>query len=1053
MAINRPAIDSAIPTNSSDLLGSQVDELVTSVSAKEDPLMVEKQMASELAKDVVAEEGVEVAGLTNIGTAIKTFGSDVAEVYKSGPLPTERPELPPTEVPIKVNEPVDESAPDMTIDGQVDEYEKKINEEDPQMDTTPKEDLTGRPKDVAGGRLSMEFISNNEDFARHLQETTAMFSEKVKKISYEEVFNRARERGFSDAEIARLIDPKQSIYANPDAAATAILIRMDAADRVVAAKNSLRDAMKGGYATDAMKAEYLRLRAYEAAVIRGLQNKKTDVARTLGIFNYSVDGTRATPQHIQDLLTRRGGDEFIRLSMMLDDVSEANPKMREWYANTVANIDSFTGRVRDMMYHQYYNSMLSSPDTLGRIWGGTAGFTAMRALERPIAAVVGWPRYYAEKAFRGQAERPITAREIAMNLSVQGRSMIDFVTAFARASWNNKQYFGSKRVDSPAEGRANPFEFDQPENASVGGNLLRGTSKFYGALTSLPGRGIIGMDDGFKAHVIRTELSGLATRKAEDAYRKMLADGVPEDVARAKASELFADLIHYPSEQMWDEALTLGEDVTLTARLEGPVLRKLEELANLIPGARTQFPFVRAPLQFVDKTTHYIPGLQFASNTFRKQLMAGGVETDKALAKVGMGWAAGYAISEMTDNGMDRDFGITGAMMYPTEERKRRVGMNEKPFSIWRKKSMFSEEELARLKPMIDAGYIQESDTKIYLPYTGFEPASAVVAAWATTTEYLAFNDDQKNALDLVTAMSEGAGSYLGDMPMLTQLGDIFQAAAYADSNEQFIAVAEQMSKGVANFGVRSTPFGAYANLLAYVDRYYDDTVYQGVASGSDLLGQDYPDIHPLLRSVVDTVHQMKANNPIWKAIDGSPIPAKYNTMTGEMFTKETVDMFGYILPIRPGTEEVHAGYAVLAEASVDFPYRGPKKLEGINLGGDMIMHYEWSLGNEPIMDEAGMPIYGGTIGDELKKLASDNTFIEQLKHFDPEVRKEAQLIISGLVSDAKKSAKFSLLRKFPSLKIKMEREEKKKQEAEMRSTERQRQTPSGQALEQMLQQ
>ena len=1056
MAIARPTLKASVPTNSNDLMNAQVDELVSATIEKEDPLLVEKKMAGEVADDLIADEGVQVAGVGQIGSSISKsfsgFAGDLKTVYKSGPLPTERSIKPEEEMPILIEEPISAGAPDKTIQGQVNSFKEEIEKSDSQLELKAQEQLTGAPSQVAGGRLSPDFIANNEDFALHLQQTTEMFAKKAEKISYDEVFNQAKARGWTEAELARLVDPKQSMYANPGAAATAMLIRMDAADRVVAAKDSLRIAMKEGYATDQMKYEYLRLRSYEAAVIRGLQNKKTDVARTLGIFNYTIDGQRATPTHMQELLARKGGDEFIRLSMLLDDVSQKNPKVREWYANTIATMDKFTGRAKDMMYHQYYNSMLSSPDTLTRVFGGTALFDTLRALERPMASALGWPRYYAEKAFKGTAERPITARELSMNIAVQGRAMIDFVTAFARAAVDNRQYFGARRIDTPAEGRINPFEFDVPDDVSLGGLLLRRTSKFYGAATSLPTRGIVGMDDAFKAHLIRTELTGLATRHAEDLYRRDVASGTSEVVARDRAAKEFAEMIHYPTQQMWDQAIRLGEEVTLTARFEGPILKKLEELANLIPGARTQFPFVHAPLQFMDQTTHYIPALQFASKSFRKQLTAGGIETDKALAKVGMGWAIGYGINTLTDNGVDRDFGITGAMMYPTEERKRRTAMNEKPFSIWRKKSMFNEEEMARLQPMIDAGLIETTDTKIYLPYTGFEPASAIVAAWATATEFMAYDENDKNALDIVMALSEGAGSYLGDMPMLTQVGDIFQAAAYAESNEQFIAVAEQVLKGVSNFGVRATPTGAYANLLAYVDRYYDDTVYQAVASESALLGEDYSDIHPLLRSLVDTVHQMRVNNPLWKSNDGSDIPAKYNTMTGEMKIKESTDLWGYILPIRPGTEEVHPGYALLAAASTDFPYKAPRTLEGVDLGGDMMAHYEWSLGNEPIMDEAGNPIYGGTVGEELEKLSTDKVLIEQLGHFDPEVKKEAQLIISNIVADARKSAKYSLMRKFPAFKIKMERREKEKTSAENRSIRRQMETPSGQVLQKGLQ-
>jgi len=1028
-------------------LDPAIDELVTN-TAIGNSVMQEQEDPS---KDIFTGESYEVAGL---GRAGRGLVEDLKRVYTQPPLPPTRPEQKevvteqaevPPEAPMPVEQPSisagpeqaqgvpETDIPNMTQED-LNEYQARLNLIDENTRTT------GKPSEVGGGRLSIDTLVSDQDFADHLQAMTGVVKQDLQRISIEDVYNEALQKGWTQKDIDDLI--KGGAFQTPEDAATAVIIRMRSADEVMKAREAF---LKNPESLQAQVA-FDRAMAYDYAIARGLQNKKTNWGRVGGVLNYTIDPSKTADEQLRNIIDRKGGAMRLRMLAWLDSRT-TKPKQREW----LMRVASGGKQAKDILYYHYYGAMLSSPETWQRVLGGSALFTAVRAVERPVAAGYG----YLRGKFTGNPDH-ITAREVLLDALILPRALMDGFISAGRAAYHNKQYIGVPRMEYQTAER-NPIRFGVEEGDSALTRAFKGMVNLYGLSVSIPHRAMIGFDEFFKAFNMRMELTSHATRKADQVYRAAIENGASKAEADELAGNVFNEFLLYPDEKMWDDATRLAEDATLTGRLEGG-WKHLEDLANTIPTFRIAGnAFIRAPLQGGVKTAEMIPVVgPLVSQRYRNDLFmivdkkTGRVPTaidhDIAMARWMVGASVmtvvGAYVSDRRDallESEDKDWGITGGMPYSDEERSVRIARGEQPFSVWYKRSRFSDEELAKFEG--HPGVVITKD-RVYKSYLGYEPVGALIGIAATSSEYIAINDqdtefNEKLAMQTTSiigdmldkidsmgnyaaAVGEGTSYYAADLPMLSGFGNFFESVMYREQDQSVIeALGEEYMRNLASFGILSNPTGWNAAALNYADNLFDSTRYE--TRGQNMNMMDYGDMPPYLRAIMDEIGAHRVNNPIVGSLTSGEKYEQYNLITGQT-RQEEGSMTERALASNTTIENTDDAFKPLLMAKVAMP-RIPEKIDKIPMDMQQRSDYAYAYSNLPITNEYGTPVYGGrTVAEELRMIWADEDWKQRVKSEqtdDPLVVRRieaARQRVRDVLSAAKKSAEYYVKQKHPAI-------------------------------------
>jgi hypothetical protein len=983
---------------------SKIDVLAEQVTSEESSLN-EKVEAENAIDSLPEDEGIDVAvlgPLKGIGKSLK----QAEEIYEAGDLPLTRPEAPNEEVLIPEN-----FEPPEGMDVFAEDYMRGMEQPIPIEEGGIKKP-TGKTKpQISGTALDYRNIKTHEEWATHFQNLYNVSEQEAKKISQQQTWQEAIDRGWTKDELKKFLDPTFIGEGQTwtQAEATVALMEMKAADVVSKSSKQIMDLGGWDKATPEMKLDFENALAYSDAITKSFRDRKSDTGRALN-FAQSVPGRFETSKSYIKQAIKSGGEQMLAAAHGLYQLS-TKPSQRAWVSKTMAA----GKRGYDMMMYSYYNSMLSNPETFMRIIGGNALFTMMRAAERPIAAAYGQGRYYTQRALGNKnAVRPISSKELMMNMMTVPLAIKDSFRIFGKTFMANKQHYGVNRLEHKMAD--NPFEFEITDKDNGFSKLIKTISKGYGMALSPVNRGIMGLDDGFKAFNMHIELSGLAARQADVEYHRLRDLGVSEEIATKQAEELFSETVRYPTEAMWEDATRLGEEITLTNQLTG-AWGDLQKFVNRFPGAKILLPFQTSPANMITRSTEYIPLAGLASKQFRKDLLGTGPAHDIAVARMSIGAGAGLALWDMMANNYDpnAEMGITGAMMYDPVERKIRLSKNEQPFSVWHRKSKYTEEELAVLAKDPN---IKITEERVYMSYLGFEPFSAIVGAWATAGEYISYSDDKDNAETLVASLAEGTAAYIKDMPTLSQLSNFYDSVIFKEKTETATqAIASELSRAYVEFGVRGTPAGAYSGLIRYVDGLYNPDIYQGVSSDPN-----YGDMSPLMRNVVDVIQTHRVKNPVWRAFHDDGIHPKYEALTGANLAQEG-SMLMRAAPTKRRTEIINGASNAIAQSKVS-PIYVTKKLDNVPLNGEQKSFWEKAAYTESLYDyekeeaidgsitykQLGFAFGGRTYSEELARISSDKEFIRLIASDDPEEREEARNMVRGVNAAAKKHAKARLL-------------------------------------------
>jgi hypothetical protein len=333
-----------------------------------------------------------------------------------------------------------------------------------------------------------------------------------------------------------------------------------------------------------------------------------------------------------------------------------------------------------------------------------------------------------------------------------------------------------------------------------------------GAVVRAPSHLLTAADEFFKVVAKRMDIAGLALRKAQtegsaDPAQKRMTPQERQKAQARRAAELAAN----PSASMLAEAEEFGRVATFTGDT-GQFTEAVASVMRRFPATRLIVPFVNTIANLFNRSVDYMP-IGLLSPRVWDELSAGGVRTDRALAKMTVG--TGMMIGSFTaaQQGI-----ITGAAPSDAAERKRLEATGWQEYSI------------------------RTPDGR-YHSYARLDPFKMILGSAATLAQPVGKDFDDK---EFGTIVMEHLSNFL-ELAQDTQFLDSY--VDLADSIKDGRSLSKWVDRYAASFvpaGLTQMPFGladdvrrAPEGLLETMQARIPFGVSQSLPAKIDLLGRE----------------------------------------------------------------------------------------------------------------------------------------------------------------------------------------------------------------------
>jgi hypothetical protein len=797
------------------------------------------------------------------------------------------------------------------------------------------------------------------DGVRQFIEATALQygANKLPKMSYKDVAEKAALDGYDERFIARILDPNVQTTASPEEAYKMMLAITDAGKRAFDLGQQVKAASASGSLTPDLAVQFHQAVALEGVLLKASKGRQADIARTLGIFSQARTSSAARGAQLEAILNDAGG---IKNSFELANKYTA----LDTRANRAALAEkTISGRLRDVWYSTWINGLLSSPVTHAKNVVGNAAFGAYQIPERLIASGIGKGRNF---LFNG-GEDAIQLNEIHAQAMGMLQGMREGGSIAATAFIKNEPTDGLAKIDNFRNGRD---IFDVSFGDSTTAQALNGAMKFWGGLVTTPSRALMAEDEFFKAVGYRMELNALVTREANKEYSNLIKNGVDETTAANQAAALHQKLLVEPSAEIEEAAKSMASTVTFTRDLEEG-LQGAQKFLKDTPILKIFFPFVKTPTNIMMEAMSRTPFLNLVSPRFLADFNAGGIQRDMAMARVTLGSGIIYGAGSYALDGR-----VTGYGPMRSEDKAALEGTGWQQFSFVFDKSDFSPELIAQYKQITQ---IKETPDKVYISYAGIEPFSSMMSIAATAGEYAMVDGSEVDMEKLMMGATIGLYQYTSEQPMLQGYGELMKmfTSKAQDVPSLLYNIIAQVSKQTSSYVIGGSPAGAYSSFIASIERIVkpEKSLVREAVSPDDvgiLSGAE--------KGFWEAYAQAKSRNPL----TSDTLLVQLDPITGNekrIGKGNWAEMFD---PFKSSDGKYSPAHAVLVEYKVPMP-KIPKKIDGVELTDKQ--YNQWI--------EIATQTFN--LEDNIVKLASSKEF----RSYALQDLAGAQSLITKLISDA----------------------------------------------------
>jgi hypothetical protein len=747
---------------------------------------------------------------------------------------------------------------------------------------------------------------NDVDGVRQFIEATALQygANKLPKMSYKEVAEKAAEDGYDERFIARILDPKVQTTASPEEAYKMMLAITDAGKRAFDLGQQVKAASASGSLNADLATQFHQAVALEGVLLKAAKGRQADIARTLGIFSQARSSSAARGAQLDTILNEAGG---IRNSFELANSYTALDSRADRAALSEKTI---SGTLRDVWYSTWINGLLSSPVTHAKNVVGNTAFGAYQIPERVIASGIGKARNF---IFSG-GEEAIQLNEIHAQAMGMLQGMREGGSIALTAFKKNEPTDALAKIENFRNGRDT---FDVSFGDSTTAKALNGAMRYWGGFVTTPSRALMAEDEFFKAVGYRMELNALVTREANKEYSNLIKSGVDETTAANQAAALHQKLLVEPTAEIEEAAKGMASTVTFTRDLEEG-LQGAQRFLKDTPVLKIFFPFVKTPTNIAMEAMSRTPFINFTSPRFWNDYSAGGIRRDMAMARVTLGTGIIYGAGTYALDGR-----VTGYGPMRAQDKAALEGTGWQQFSFVFNKSDVSPELLADYKKITN---VKETPDKVYVSYAGIEPFSSIMSIAATAGEYAMVDGSEVDMEKLMMGATLGLYQYTSEQPMLQGYGELMKmfSSKAQDAPSMLYNVMAQVSKQTSSYVIGGSPAGAYSSFIASIERIVKpekSLVMEAVSP------DDVDLISGAQKGFWEAFAQAKSRNPL----TSDTLPVQLDAITGEEKRIGKGNWAEMWDPFKSSDGKYSPAHAVLVEYGVPMP-KIPKKIDGVEL-------------------------------------------------------------------------------------------------------------------------
>ena len=860
--------------------------------------------------------------------------------------------------------------------------EKPMAEAEKVLETAPSMPATGKPSprsaDIPETVTNLDNIVGPDELKQHIEAVgRANGADKIQKMSYKDVAQKASDDGYDEAFIARMLDSSVATKADPREAYKMLLALADAGDRAFQLGEKVKAAKKDGTLTSELASEFSQAVSLEGVLLKASRGRQADIARTLGIFSQARQPSANRGQMLDAIMTEAGGIESVFDMANKYTALDSRAARAEMSASGYAsNWKGKAERIKDMWFTTWINGFLSSPVSHVKNVAGSLFFGGYQIPERAVASVIGKAR---NAAFGG--ERAVEMNEMMAMAMGWFQGIREGAVIGGKAFVKNTPTDPLMKIEASRAGR-DAFDVDFGDSAF--GKASSDALKYWGNFVTLSGRALMAEDEFAKAVGHRMELNALATREGNNMYAGLVKNGVSDADATAQSAAHMESILLNPPAEISDAAKSFGRTMTFTRELE-PMLQDIQKMTQN-PLVKMFVPIFKAPANIAMEAMSRTPGVNLVSPRFWSDYNAGGIQRDMALARVTLGGTLMYSVGGSALEGK-----ITGYGPMRTEDKKALEGTGYQQFSMVFKKGDMSFDLINKFKELTT---VSEGPDKVYVSYAGLEPWSTLAGISSTAGEYVQMGSSGSEMDKLMMGGALGFYEYLAEQPMLQGFSDMSKVftSGQKDAPSMFYEIFKAVSKQASDVAIGGSPIGAHSAMIAAVERVMDPRKSNTMASE---MGITSGITDGAARGFWESLNTFKSRNPL----TSDSLPRQLDTVTGEAKKVGTGNFSEMYNPFKTSDGKISPAHQVLVDYGVPM-YIPDKKIGTVELSASQ--YNRW----------IELATQGGILEKNLTTLGKSKQ-LERMAGFN---LAEAQDIIASEMQNAYKNAKERLLVEDPEL-------------------------------------
>lgn len=858
---------------------------------------------------------------------------------------------------------------------------EKMSEMPPEVPITGKPSVSDVEKKagVVERPFNLDLIQDDNGVKQFIDATARQYgADKLEKVSYTQIAEKAAEEGYDEKFIQRLLDPSRVTEANASDAYKMLLAITDAGKRAFDLGEKVKLAKLDGTLNSDLASQFQQAVALEGALLRATRGRQADIARTLGIFSQARQSTAARGELLDSIMAETGGVNSVHdFASKYTALDSRGARAEMSAAGYTPDLKGMYERTKDMWFSTWINGLLSSPISHAKNIAGNTFFGAYSIPENLLASGIGKTRNF---FFKGGEEaiqlNEIQARAIGMLQGIREGSVIG-VRAFA----DNAPTDAFSKIEAGRMNR-NPFDFDFGD--SDFGKAFSNAIKYYGVAITGPGRALMAEDEFFKGVAYRMELNALSVRESNKLFETLVSKGVDPTEASKTANNLQADLLSNPTSEIDEAAKSQSRTVTFTRDLE-PSLQAMASFTQS-PLIKMFVPFIKTPTNIAMETLSRTPLGLLGNPRFYNDYKAGGIRQDQAIARMTLGTSLIFSVAVGPLEGK-----LTGYGPMRTEDKQVFEGTGWQPFSFVFNKSDVSPDLMSKFENLAK---VNIGADKVYISYAGLEPLATLLAIGGTMGEYSMQDPTGEDMGNMFIGGGLAIYNYLADQPMLQGFGDINKIfnSRPEDQATMLYNLMTRVSKQATSFAIGGSPLGAYSSLLAAVERTMNpekSLVMESVSQSEQNI------VSGAGKGFWESLGYAMSRNPL----TSDSLPPALDPLTGATKTAGKGNFYEMFNPFKRSDGTFNEPYLILTEYGARIP-KISKKMDGVELSDDQFIELI-EIATDKDRITKGLRLYHN---DEVFRASA-------LKD-----KKAAQALLERVVSSAYSDAKKVLIMRHPDL-------------------------------------